>query len=275
MTADFNVDTAQGSALVGYIEGMTSTISSRRYLDSATQFAFGKLAEQFGRDIDAYAATHKSLLHHVYEWGDDYASRYENVGLPTHRLWRLTSSGGGGRRRVSYNFLPSIKPVPVNPVLLVPGKRSGKTVREGVHVFTWKAPAMEYGITVTIQPELGDWIAFPRGGRAQFSQKTVTQDLGKGSQTGMFAAFFLKWWARDADATFDRDVRPRLESDTANEAGLHDALLKRRRSATIKFEVSDKQALVGAREEARRDYERFRARYVAGAADRRFDKYGD
>ena len=92
---------------------------------------------------------------------------------------------------------------------------------------------------------------------------------------GLFQAFFVDWWNTKAIDQFDRDVRPRFEHDAANEAGLHDSLLKRRRRANIKFSVADKSALMGAREEARRDYERFRARYIAGAIDRRFDKYDD
>lgn len=274
-SVDLKSDTSQGSALVGYIEGMTATINSRRYLDSATQFAFRKLAEQFGRDMDATAARHHNLYHHVYEWGPSWDSRYDNVGLAPFRLWRLTSKGSGGQRRVSYEFLPSQVATPVNPILLVPGKKSGKTVKEGIHVFTWKAPVMEYGITVTIRPELSDWLAFPKGGRAQFSQKTMTQTPGAGGTAGMFQAFFVDWWSDEAIRTFDRDVRPQLEHDAANEAGLHDALLKRRRPARVGFSISDKSALMGAKEEARRDYEKFRSRYIAGAADRRFDKYGD
>lgn len=270
-------DTTQGSALAGYIDGMSTTVSTRRFLDSATQFAYRKLAEQFGRDMDYEASRHVEMYHHVYEWGgSDWASRYSEVGNPTHRLWRMTSTGSGGRRRVSYEFMPSTVPVPVNPVLLVPGKKSGKTVREGVHVFTWKAPVMEYGIQVTIRPELGDWLAFPNNGRAQFTQREFKQTPGQGGTMGMFSAFFLRWWrGGDAARTFNRDARPQLEGVVSNEAGLYDAVVKRRRQATMNFVVADKMAFQGANKEARRDYERFRARLVAGAADRRFDIYGE
>lgn len=273
----FSANTSEASALAGYVDGMAATISTKRYMDSVVQYSYRKLSEQFGYAMDLAAALNPESYHHVYEWGSDYEDRHGNAGNPAKRLWFLTSVGSGGRRTVGYEFLPSVVSVPVNPQLLVPGKRSGKTVKEGIHIFTWKAPVFEYGIPVTIRPELSDWLAMPsQRGTAMFTQKTYTRTPGAYGTMGMFSAFFLKWWGGGpAESAFTKWVKPVVEKDTGNEVGLYDALKKRRATSAITFKLKDKSSFIGAREEAQRDYEKTRMRYIAGAAERRFDIYGD
>lgn len=270
---DLNVDTSGEAALAGYMTGLSTVVSSKRYLDSATSYAYSTLTFEFGVAMDAEAALHPNLYHHVYEWGDSWDERYSKVGNRLSRLWTLRSTGSGGKRTLMYIFLPSIVPSPVNPQLTTPGK-TGESVKTGVHVFTWKSTVMEYGLSVSIVPQLARALAFPSGipGQPIFKQQ-ATAVPGEGGTMGMFTGFYEKWWNVTAPVLFDTTIRPKLESDVADESGLHAALASRRRSMSI--EIGNKTAFEQGKSAAEALGARTAGRYVARAAERRFDEYGD
>jgi hypothetical protein len=271
---DFEVDATGAYRFAGYLDGMSTTVSTKRYLDSATQYSYRILAEQFGVAVDATARLAPKNFHHVYEWGDSWGDM-SPVGNPAHRLWTLTNTGSGGKRIVGFTFLPSYKPTPVNPQLLEPGK-SGQTVKEGIHVFTWKASVMEYGTVVTIRPQLGEWLALPGDEKPIFTKKTIRAVPGKGGTMGVFTGFFLKWWGGGAaQAAFNDLVRPKLESDLSDEAGLYSAMTKRRSSKTVRFNVADRAAFQEGQRAAQNKFEKNQGTYISRAADRRFDLYGE
>lgn len=268
-------DISQAAAAAGYISGISSTVKTKRYLDSATSYAFSELALAFGIAIDTYAQMNPERMHHVYEWGDSYHD-YSNVGNPGARLWYIMSSGSGGKRAVSFAFNPSRKPVPIHPELLEPGK-TGKTVKEGVHIFTWKAPVMEYGTTVTISPELGEFLALPSGkpGEPIFTKKTIRSVPGRGGTMGMFTSFTLGWWRTSALDIFENDIKPRLERDIGDEAWLNRALSRSRRQKKITVGVAGEMEFRRGQQMAKQSLEQKSLNYISSAAIRREELYGE
>ena len=273
MRAKFDADTSQANAILGYMNGMATTVSTKRYIDSALNFTFTTLAESFGIALDAAARLAPERFHHVYEWGDYYHD-YSTVGSTPSRLWVLTSVGKGSRRAVGFTFLPSDKPVPVNPILLEEGP-TGKSVKEEVHVFTWKAPIMEYGTPVTIRPELSEALAFVVNDEIVFTKRTITTVPGRGGTMGMFTGFFLKWWDTMAEREFELSVRPTLERDLGSEAGMGQVVSKYRRRKKVAIGAAEWTAFADGQRQAKRDFGKKEMKYIAKAAERRFDKYGD
>lgn len=270
MKTTITADTSGADVLAGYMAGFQATLSSKRYLDSATAFTYSTLKEEFGISMDAEAYAHKSLFHHVYEWGDSWHGRYSRVGGSHSRLWALVATGTGGNRTMTYVFLPSVVPVPVHPDLTTPGKK-GRVVEEGVHVFSQKAAVLEYGIPVTIRPKLAKALAMPSGnpGTPFFRDKEYTRVPGEGGTMGMFDAFYITWWNTQAPAIFDDYIRPRLESDAASEAGLHSALAGRRREVKITI-GTNVRAYEKGRRAAVAQGERNASKYLGRAAERKF-----
>lgn len=273
MRAKFSVDRLQSDAFMGYLDGLSTSISSRRYMGSVLDYTYSTLSERFGESMDAAARLSPKNYHHVYEWGDAYGDT-STVGNPAFRLWQLESIGKGNRRTIGFTFLPSVRPSPINPILLEPGE-NGQTVLEGVHVFTWKAPIMEYGITVTISPQLTDYLAFVMDDEIVFTQKTIHAVPGKGGSIGSFTGFFMRWFGGGAaQKIFDLDIRPELERDVSNETALSSVLSKYRRRKGVNVNLASYSAFADGKAAAEKDFKIKSGKYIAEAAERRFDIYG-
>lgn len=224
----FGYDADAIDAANGYMHGFSTEVKTDKYVTAAVNYAYEELSKDFEFAMDAIAFQFPKNFSHVYEWGNDYEGRYENVGNPARRLWALVSSQGGASRAMTFTFLPSIVPTPVNPILLEPRKPGGRTVKQGVHVFTWKAQVLEYGTPVKIKPRWAKAIAFVgRDGKIKFSKEGIKIDNpGGGHNQNQFTSFFLGWWSTEALETFDKRVRPFLESNTINEARMNRVIRK-------------------------------------------------
>lgn len=231
------VEAAGADAFLGYVYGMQRIISGRRYIDSALTYAHSVLASAFDDWMDAIARANPEPFAHVYEWPEEFQDYRETVGVPAFRLWRHEFDGRGNT--ASFTFMPSVRPSPVDPILLEPGP-GGEVVNEGVHIFVWKAQAMEYAVDITVTPELTRYLAYvgnragmgedpgwhharenpDTGNSINFSDGPVSFQAGGEVHYLQFTTQFMYFWATMAGREFDARVRPRLQADVVNEAEL-------------------------------------------------------
>lgn len=209
VSADFSVDNAQSDYMAGYIEGIADYVDTPDYLGSAVDFVSTNLQQRFEMDLDSIAALNPDAFYHVYEWGETYGDR-SSVGKPHRRLWKLTTRRQGATGLgVGFVFLPSVKEVPLHPV-------EEKYGVEARHTFTWKAPVMEYGQTVVIEPveAMKGRLTFFWEKKNKFvtTTKTIRTQLDHRVQ-GQFTGYFLKWWATDAPHIYSREIKPILEKN--------------------------------------------------------------
>lgn len=274
MRAKFSADTLQGEAFAGYLSGLATTVSSKRYIGSVLDYSYQKLSDEFGYAMDLAAQASYAHFNHVYEWGDSWGD-HSTVGNPFERLWVLVSTGKGNTRTIGFSFLPSDKPVPVHPILLEPGP-NGETVKEGIHIFTWKAPIMEYGLAVTIKPELAKALAYVKDDEIAFSRHSMTIVPGRNGSIGSFTGFFLKWWGGGpAEKIFDNYIRPKIENDIASEGPLQEVISKYRTRKQVNVRVGSGAAFADGKRAAEKNFSRKQSQYIAAAAERRYDLYGD
>lgn len=122
------------------------------------------IEEALKKYIDAKARGNPSALHHVYEWG--------MVGSPAGRLFEFTMINSQTFITFTGRFLPSssISDTSTQP-------------------FTNKAEIMEKGITITINPENSNFLAFEDDGETVFtSQSVVIENPGGSGVQGSFEA---------------------------------------------------------------------------------------
>lgn len=262
---EFSMDPGQTGIVNGYISGIATSVSTRQYADSAVQYAADTLSFLFEQDMDNAAQAAPNLFYHVYNWGDSYNDR-SKVGLPAFRLWKLITTGSGRNRQVGFTFLPETVPSPIEPELIEVG------VKEDIHIFTWKAPVMEYGLPVTIAPKLSKILVFFQDGDIRVSKKPITTVPGYRTTTHMFTGFFLSWWQSVAPSTFDNLVRPELERDVITNKDLKKIAQKatRRRRKDIGIDVIDFRTGEAL---AKRHMEKNRIDYLRRARRRKAERY--
>lgn len=298
--AEFGMDAGGAFGAFGYIGGISKTVKTRAYMDSVLEFTHSRLSSLFDLWMDNVARSQAREFAHVYEWPSEYQDYNETVGNPRFRLWSHTLTGRGGNKTASFTFLPSVRPSPVNPALLVPGP--GGVVKEGVHVFVWKAAAMEYGIDIEVSPKLAKMLAYvderkstnggvdggfshkhPREDEdgvtpVRFSEGPVHFTAGGGVHTMKFTSAFIYWWQGQASEAFHEEVRPRLEKDLVDETGLNTAIRtgnRSNKSVKIKAQAGAKTAdWIQAGEKAERDLRKVQRNYIEEARARRMMIYG-
>lgn len=220
--ASFGVDTSEAQAAIGYMQGVTKMIGSRRYLDGVTDFTYAKLADEFGRQIDLVAKTNPDNYHHVYEW--------RLTGIKRGRLWKFKVRGRGSQKIATFEFKASRTPIP-NPMERYRSKKNDpiknvpfdvvKRLSSRKHFFYWKAPIMEAGSTVTINPRYSSVLFIPLNEPSihnpdrnyLFTKRAVEIVPGGGKTTGRFTAFWVSWWSGPAHEIFNGEILPYLQSD--------------------------------------------------------------
>lgn len=200
-----SADTSEAVKFVTAVQNISAQMNTTHHLNAVTGAAFEILSKEFNKQTGDYARTVPNLLHHVYEW--------EQVGIPGFELWANQLRGRGGRRTVTWEWRASKVTVPTmtRPDGTAkwkesPGFHPDRLRR--IHVFVWKAPMMEYGVTVTISPKLSNVLVIPnpnligRGGKAgpstvTFTPHPVTVNAGEQEGvdiTGNFTTWFIGWW---------------------------------------------------------------------------------
>lgn len=196
------VDTSEVVALTSTLRSVEAHMNTNRHLNVVTKAAFELLAQQFNMQTHLVAGMSVGEFHHVYEW--------EHVGVPGAQLWRNELKGRGGQRRVTWGWRASRTTVPTETDIhggprFQPTKGFDPSRLQRIHVFVWKAPMMEYGVSVTVSPKLSHVLVFPNpdlagGGRfgrgpspVTFSPHPVRTTPGEQVQ-GNFTAWFTSWW---------------------------------------------------------------------------------
>lgn len=216
-----NVDNRQAAAVIGGMTGLVAAMKTDRYKRSVIEYAYGNMKAKFDEDVDAAARTDaRNVLHHVYEW--------RLIGLPAGRLWRHKLGGRGGNREASFKFVASKTQILTpterrqnatgisgnDPIQDVPIKNI-KKLRKVPYIFYWKAPIMEYGMSVHITPVDAKRLFVPMWGKKNnfiLSEGHYVNNPG-GENTGAFTAFWLNWWATQAPDVWDKEVRQTIERD--------------------------------------------------------------
>lgn len=291
----FGMDASGAAALGGYIAGISKTVSTKAYVDSALDFVHAVLADLFDRWMDTVAEGAPKTYQHVYEWPSEWHNYRETVGNPAFRLWNHQLTGKGRDKIATFSFLPSKRPSPVDPILLEEGP--GGSVKEDVHIFHWKAPAMEYGWHITVTPKLSKYLAYvgrmseqgyddgwhhaneqEDGSMVNLSEGPVEFTAG-GDVTNMaFTRAFILWWSTMASEEFDKHVVPRLQADVVNKEMLGRVVKQGNRKRSKKMSIvtsGDEQEWARAFELAKADLDKKRGRYIADARRRRLEIYGE
>lgn len=225
------VDKSEVVKLQNTLQAVEKEMRTNRHLNAVTKAAFEILSEQFNATTHVIAGMSVGEYHHVYEW--------EHVGEPGFQLWNNRLTGRGGRRAVTWGWKASKTTVPTMTNVegeprfaQTPGFNPEKLQR--IHVFVWKAPMMEYGVTVNNKPKLGHVLVFPNpnlvgGGRFGRGPRPVTftphpvRSVPGAEVQGNFTQWFVGWWgggsaqgivnnafARERDNAFKRIFEARF-----------------------------------------------------------------
>lgn len=203
----FNVDTAESSALAGFLKALSLEIKTDRHIGPVLKYTHAVMSDAFTEYMSVVGPAQASRFHHVYEWGQ--------VGDPTAKLWNDVLIGGGASRTATFQWKASKQVVPVRDDFREAGVRQ-------IHVFVWKAPVMEYGKNITIAPKRGKFLAYFTGPtnpenkyKMQFTSKPIQVVNPGGPLTkGSFTREYVSWWGGDgAQSVFESSIRRTLEED--------------------------------------------------------------
>lgn len=289
----FGMSADGAEAFNGYVAGMTKGIKSDAYIGSALEYTHAILSDAFDLWMDSIATGNPEYAH-VYEWPDEFHDYDQTVGQRSSRLWAHVLVGGNRSKAASFTFLPSTQPSPVDPILL----QGDDPVKQGVHIFEWKAPAMEYGWPIEVTPQLSRFLAYvgnrgdqgsdagwhhakeqSDGNFANFSEGPVEFIAGGGVHNLKFTVQFLTFWKSMANKVFEQQVRPRLQGDMVDESELRKLIqkgnAKSAKTIKMKAQASAKSPdFAAASQAALKEVKQNQRDYLSEAAVRRYDNYG-
>lgn len=277
MGVSFGADDASAWGLMGYIGGVSSKVKTSGYINSVLNYTHAQLANFFDEWMDALAKNDPTTFQHMYEWPEEWHAYSETVGHPEARLWRHTFSGSSSNAKASFEFLPSKRPTPVDPILLEEGP-GGRSVKQGVHIFIWKAQAFEYGADIKVEPTLAKMLAYvgrdensggmdagwhhavghESGNMVNLSKGPVTFVAGGGKTTMKFTTAYVSWFQTLAQDAMDSKIIPTLERDLINEASINKA---------IKIGKTTRSKPVNMSAQASTDHAAFEAAMAQGITD--------
>lgn len=251
----FVSDNSEAFGLMGFTAGVTETVRTSAYINSVLHWTHAKLALFFDEWLDGEAKARPHELSHVYEWSQEFGST-DTVGEPGARLWRHVFVGSGKNGTATFEFLESKVPTPVNPILADEG------VKEGVHIFHFKAEAFEYGAPIVVEPKLAQYLAYVVDGMnhsggndedegrytnkdesVMFSKGPVHFVAGGGKYTLQFTTAFVKWWQTMANEVFNTEIRPTLAQDLTNAAVYEKAIKLAKKPTTKSFSITAQASL--------------------------------
>lgn len=263
------VDVSEGLAMTGFLEEISVRIGTAQYMSPVLKWVHQEMSDAFTEHMAALAPSHPEAFHHVYEWDD--------LGDPRGQLWRDVLVGGGNTRVATFEWLASKSIVPV-----VHPDAIGHVSE--VHIFTWKAPVMEYDTKITIEPKHGEWLVYftgPPGENTpeniQFTNSPITvQDPGGPYVKGAFTQEYVTWWAgAGAEMIFKTKIKGLLERDLATmplqttSGAFRTGTRKRTKTAGLMV-LADSGAAEAAGRKAAKAWLQKRARnYIAQASARR------
>ncbi|QIN94023.1 hypothetical protein PP459_gp211 [Streptomyces phage Wakanda] len=266
------VDTTEASALVGFLQTLSTEVKTTRHIGPVLKYTHAIMSEEFTDHMSVIAPSQSSRFHHVYEWG--------MVGNPLGKLWTDRLVGGGNNRIATFQWRASKKVVPVREDFQAVGVKQ-------IHVFVWKAPVMESGVSLEIAPKRGKVLAYFTGpttpeGKYEMaitSNPIRVENPGGVATTGAFTREYVSWWSGSgAEATFERRVRRVLEEDLGK-MPIEETTMRYRRPRTKVIgmkAVADAEAAQRFGAAAAKKYLQARsANYIAQARARERLIYGD
>lgn len=221
------IDDSEIQTFLGAIDGMTKTVKTAEFSNAVIKRVHAALSQEFDETADAVAMSSPANFHHVYEWG--------LIGVPQARLWKHTLSGHGGNRVGSFTFKASKKPIPTpqqrasnpnDPISQLDDDDLNR-LSDRRYVFHWKAPVMEYNMTVTIvgkySPKkllfIPTWETQTIKGEEKpflFTPSATMSVPGGEQTTGRFTGLWASWWQTQAPTSFERHLSDRIGKDVAD-----------------------------------------------------------
>jgi hypothetical protein len=226
----FNVDTAEASALAGFLKRLSLDIKTDRHIGPVLKYTHAVMSDAFTEYMSVVAPAQASRFHHVYEWGQ--------VGDPTAKLWNDQLIGAGATRTATFTWRASKQSVPVREDFRAVGVKQ-------IHVFVWKAPVMEYGKNIVIAPKRGKFLAYFTGPtnpenkyKMQFTKNPIqVTDPGGPLVKGSFTREYVSWWGgTGASGVFESSLRRVLEQDLGK-MPIESAVRPFRRARTKSFAI--------------------------------------
>jgi len=203
----FNVDIAESAALTGFLQELSMGIKTSRHIGPVLKYTHVIMSQAFTDYMSVVGPAQPSRFHHVYEWGQ--------IGDPTAKLWDDKLLGSGATRTATFSWRASKQTVPVRSDFKDVGVKQ-------IHVFVWKAPVMEYGKNILIEPKRGKFLAYFTGptNPSMKYERQITQnpihvtDPGGPLVKGSFTKEYVSWWGGSgAQEVFNSSIRRVLEED--------------------------------------------------------------
>lgn len=303
----YGMNTEGPYAVMGMVDGFSAAIKTDSFVSAILKYSWAKLSEGFDLWMDMEEGpSNVDNYMHVYrwpsEWGDgdkpDYASVMRS-GDPANRLWSHVYSGPAKSGTASFVFKDDDSFSPVNPILAEHG------VHEGVHIFVHKATVMEYGLPVTIKPQLARYLAYvvnspkgggtdesvsgnglgdhfvkeTEGGKAMFSEGPVKiHSAGNNHTKNKFTSAFKAWYKAQAPnymaTTILPGIREKLmaEMEATGKATIGRSTRTKNLNMTA-WASQNQQAYGKAKIEARQALAKVQNNYIDQARIRRESQY--
>jgi hypothetical protein len=248
---NIEADLTEGYKALGFVQGLSTTVSTNRFISSVIELAHDRMAQDFDREIDQVALSNQNAFAHVYEW--------RMTGIPQGRLWHHTLTGRGVNRQASWQWEPSKAPIltpeerkarnnPNDPINNVSDEDIARLSSRD-YFFTWKAPVMEYGLRVNITAKYAKALFIPSFSAEKgyyFSKSSFNQMPN--NNAGRFTGFWTAWWTGGgAASTWDSHIRTVIEKDIGRAEKELGKAKKRRKTFSISTVGSNDAAFEAGR----------------------------
>lgn len=200
-------DLSNVGGYIGAVGGVLNAIEDPRFKGNFTGHLMGKMRKVFMVDAKAAHMAGTDNLAHVFEWGPQSPSGVSMRTPGNIPLFRLTKSGTREQRFLSYEFLPSTKPVPL-PDPAKYGFSEAKLPLLSRHVFTMKALIMETQSSVSISPVMAKKLFIPDADHPRgYYMSSKTQNINPGGEgsTGGFATYWTMWFESRAQGIVNEE----------------------------------------------------------------------
>lgn len=196
MGMQMSADLTNMGEYMGVVGGMLKAMEDPRFQGDFVNHITTKVKRYFMTETIAVNMSGARDLSHVFEWGAQ-----DGRGVATGKssdipLFRLTKSGLRDTQLVGYEFLPSMKPVPL-PSPEKYGFKPNKLNYMRRHVFQLKALVMETRSAVIIAPVGSKKLFIPTTSNKRgyiMTSSPVRVNPGGSQATGQFSEWWRVWF---------------------------------------------------------------------------------
>lgn len=198
MSVKVSADLSGVEGFIGGVQGILTAIANPGTESRFVGAQMDNLKHHFMSDSIAANAAGGANIKHVFEW-PDRAGAVSDIPL-----FRLLKMGSGQSRYLTYEFLPSMRPVPLPPA--IPADKRGMFAE---HFFRQKALVMETMENVTIEPKNGKTLFIPAPDQMRgyiMTRKPVEVNPG-GNSTGGFEKWWVEWFDTRAESLIQEKTK--------------------------------------------------------------------